>query len=163
VHSPSLRKFATQLLLVLACAGYLSAQSFTPQDQSFLDDLQHRSVQYFLDDANPQTGLVPDRARVDGSSLDDNHRDVASTAATGFGQLSAIGSAAARRANVFETRSASSRTKHFINGGGFFIGLMGRPVSVVGTAKFHLSIQRCYWLVFSRSASTSATIRKSEN
>jgi hypothetical protein len=74
---------------VLACAGYLSAQSFTPQDQSFLDDLQHRSVQYFLDEANPQTGLVPDRARIDGSSLDDNHSDVASTAATGFG-LTAI-------------------------------------------------------------------------
>ena len=74
---------------MLVCAGYLSAQSFTPQDQSFLDDLQHRSVQYFLDEANPQTGLVPDRARIDGSSLDDNHRDVASTAATGFG-LTAI-------------------------------------------------------------------------
>ena len=74
---------------MLACAGYLSAQSFTPQDQSFLDDLQHRSVQYFLDEANPQTGLVPDRARIDGSSLDDNHSDVASTAATGFG-LTAI-------------------------------------------------------------------------
>ncbi|HJX89397.1 MAG TPA: glucoamylase family protein [Pyrinomonadaceae bacterium] len=74
---------------MFACAGYLSAQSFTPQDQSFLDDLQHRSVQYFLDEANPQTGLVPDRARIDGSSLDDNHRDVASTAATGFG-LTAI-------------------------------------------------------------------------
>jgi len=84
VKSSSLRKFATQLLLLLVCAGYLSAQPFTPQDQSFLDDLQHRSVQYFLDEANPQTGLVPDRARVDGSSLDDNHRDVASTAATGF-------------------------------------------------------------------------------
>jgi len=89
VKSSSLRKFATQLLLLLVCAGYLSAQSFTPQDQSFLDDLQHRSVQYFLDEPNPQTGLVPDRARVDGSSLDDNHRDVASTAATGFG-LTAI-------------------------------------------------------------------------
>jgi hypothetical protein len=55
------------------------------QDQLFLEDLQHRSFNYFWEQADPQTGLVPDRARMDGSTLDENHRDVASIAATGFG------------------------------------------------------------------------------
>src|SRR5882672_3353493 len=55
------------------------------QDDAFLEDLEHRSFNYFWEQADPQTGLVPDRARIDGSSLDENHRDVASIAATGFG------------------------------------------------------------------------------
>lgn len=54
-------------------------------DELFLDDLQHRSFQYFWEQADPKTGLVPDRARIDQSSLDENHRNVASIAATGFG------------------------------------------------------------------------------
>jgi hypothetical protein len=78
------------ILLLVLCGGYVSAQSrLSPQDQTFLDGLEHRSFQYFWDQADPATGLIPDRARMDGSSLDDNHRNVASTAATGFG-LTAI-------------------------------------------------------------------------
>ena len=74
------------ILLLVLCAEYLSAQSkFSPQDQTFLDDLEHRSFQYFWDQADPITGLISDRARIDGTLLDDNHRNVASTAATGFG------------------------------------------------------------------------------
>src|ERR1041384_3242149 len=56
--------------------------------QSFIDDLQHRSFRYFWEQADPQTGLVPDRARMDGSALDVNHANVASIAATGFGLTS---------------------------------------------------------------------------
>jgi len=59
------------------------------QDQLFLEDLQHRSFNFFWDQADPQTGLVADRARMDESSLNENHRNVASIAATGFG-LSAL-------------------------------------------------------------------------
>src|ERR1041384_2463786 len=54
----------------------------------FLDDLQQRSFRYFWEQADPQTGLVPDRARMDGSALDANHANVASIAATGFGLTS---------------------------------------------------------------------------
>ena len=54
-------------------------------DQLFLEDLQQRSFKYFWEQADSQTGLVPDRARIDGSALDENHRNVASIAATGFG------------------------------------------------------------------------------
>ena len=58
---------------------------FSAQDQLFLEDLQRRSFNYFWEQADPNTGLVPDRARTDGSALDENHRNVASIAATGFG------------------------------------------------------------------------------
>jgi hypothetical protein len=90
-----LRKSAAAILLLFVLAGPQTAQSLTFQDQSFLNDLEHRSFQYFWDQADPETGLVPDRARMDGSALDENHRDVASTAATGFG-LTAICIAAER-------------------------------------------------------------------
>jgi hypothetical protein len=55
------------------------------EDELFLEDLERRLFIYFWEQADPQTGLVPDRARMDGSSLDDNHRNIASIAATGFG------------------------------------------------------------------------------
>ena len=65
-------------------------------DQAFLEDLSRRSFQYFWEQANPHTGLVPDRARIDGSPLEDSHRGVASVAATGFG-LTALCIAAERK------------------------------------------------------------------
>ncbi len=58
---------------------------FSPTDEQFLEDLEQRSFRYFWDQADPATGLVPDRARTDGSSLDQNHQNVGSIAATGFG------------------------------------------------------------------------------
>src|SRR5215213_675209 len=66
--------------LLLLCGGVAA--------QSFIDDLQQRSFRYFWEQADPQTGLVPDRARMDGSSLDATHQNVASIAATGFGLTS---------------------------------------------------------------------------
>ena len=53
--------------------------------EAFIDDLQQRSFRYFWEQADPQTGLVPDRARMDGSPLPPSHLNVASIAATGFG------------------------------------------------------------------------------
>ncbi|MDQ3474593.1 MAG: hypothetical protein M3447_12740, partial [Acidobacteriota bacterium] len=41
------------------------------QDEAFLEDLERRSFDYFWEQADPQTGLVPDRARMDGSALDE--------------------------------------------------------------------------------------------
>jgi hypothetical protein len=57
-------------------------------DDAFINDLQQRSFRYFWEQADPNTGLVPDRARMDGSPLDENHQNVASIAATGFGLTS---------------------------------------------------------------------------
>ena len=53
--------FCAFLWLILLCGGAAA--------QSFLDDLQQRSFRYFWEQADPQTGLVPDRARMDGSPL----------------------------------------------------------------------------------------------
>ena len=66
-----------------------ASSNLTQADQKFLEDLERRTFDYFWEQADPHTGLVPDRARVGNSTLDENHRDVASIAATGFG-LTAI-------------------------------------------------------------------------
>ncbi len=98
------------IFLLLACAlipsssfsGYAAVRSLIPQqplsarDDTFLEDLERRSFQYFWEQANPRTGLVLDRTRTDGSLADESHRGVGSIAATGFG-LTALCIAAQRR------------------------------------------------------------------
>ena len=82
---------------VLISVSTVPARSgFSAQDEAFLQDLQKRLFQYFWEQADPRTGLVPDRARTDASPLDENHQDVGSIAATGFG-LSALCIASERR------------------------------------------------------------------
>jgi len=51
------------------------------EDDHFLDELERASFRFFEEDAHPQTGLVKDRSRSDGS----DGREIASIAATGFG------------------------------------------------------------------------------
>jgi hypothetical protein len=65
-----------------------SFNALSKEDEAFLEDLQRRSFRYFDEQADPATGQVRDRARTDGSPQDENHRDVASIAATGFGLAS---------------------------------------------------------------------------
>ncbi|HEY6119749.1 MAG TPA: glucoamylase family protein [Pyrinomonadaceae bacterium] len=78
-------------------------------DESFLEDLQRRSFHYFWEQGDPQTGLVPDRARTDASPLDADHQNVGSIAATGFG-LTALCIAAER--HWIERNEASQRTRN---------------------------------------------------
>ena len=63
----------------------IHAGSFDQTDDAFLEDLSHRAFRYFLEQADPHTGLVLDRVRADDSPHDERHRNVASIAATGFG------------------------------------------------------------------------------
>jgi hypothetical protein len=101
--------FVAQPALPLSSPQTVSANyKFTAADELFLEDLQHRSFNYFWEQADPQTGLVPDRARMDGSRLDENHQDVASIAATGFG-LTALCIAAER--NWITRTQARERTR----------------------------------------------------
>jgi len=86
-----------------------SRTSLSLADQQFIDDLERRSFDYFWREADPQTGLVPDRARMDGSLLDDAHRNVGSIAATGFG-LTALCIAAER--GWLERINARERTRN---------------------------------------------------
>ncbi len=55
--------------------------AFKPEELKFLQDYQERSFRYFWDQWSAHTGLVLDRARMDGASAG----NVASIAATGFG------------------------------------------------------------------------------
>ncbi|HEX3559585.1 MAG TPA: glucoamylase family protein [Pyrinomonadaceae bacterium] len=66
-------------------------------DEAFLEDLSHRAFQYFIDHADPQTGLVLDRALASGEAHPPGHpsRNITSSAATGFG-LTALCVGAAR-------------------------------------------------------------------
>jgi hypothetical protein len=99
--------FALLIFTSLACVIPVRAGAATvaPQkdhrlskiDNDLLDDISRRSFRYFWDQTNPHTGLVMDRARVDGRPDDDpQHRNVASIAATGFG-LTALTIAAQHR------------------------------------------------------------------
>ena len=54
-------------------------------DRAFIADLEHRCFLYFWEQADPNTGLVLDRAGADGGRATGPSRDVASTAASGFG------------------------------------------------------------------------------
>jgi len=108
----STRLYKSIVLFVLTCAVSLQAQPLTTQDQTFLDDLEHRSFQYFWEQADPATGLVPDRARIDGTELDQDHHNVASIAATGFG-LTAICIAAER--NWISRAQARERVRNTLD------------------------------------------------
>jgi hypothetical protein len=90
------------LLILIAFTSVAIAQpranySLSPQDDAFLEDLSRRSFLFFWEQADPETGLVADRARANGDSYPREHRsiDIASSAATGFG-LTALCIAAER-------------------------------------------------------------------
>jgi hypothetical protein len=55
------------------------------EDDAFLEDLSKRSFMFFWEQADPDTGIVRDRARTDGSPVNGNSRDVGSIASVGFG------------------------------------------------------------------------------
>jgi len=73
--------------MVLPLAGgrgvsdLLLAEVEEPDNQSFLNELEHACFEFFWHEADPLTGLVRDRASADGG----DKRRTASIAATGFG------------------------------------------------------------------------------
>jgi hypothetical protein len=90
-----------------------SSGTLSKQDEAFLEDLERRSFNYFWEQADEQTGLVPDRARTDGEPLDENHQHVASIAATGFGLTALCIGAERRWANPARVRERIGRSLHF--------------------------------------------------
>ncbi len=55
--------------------------SLSPEDDQFLEELEKANFLYFWEQGNPETGLVKDRS----NARTQDHRTVASIAATGFG------------------------------------------------------------------------------
>ncbi len=86
----------TNVAVAVSISARQTSSTVSSQDELFLEDLERRSFDYFWEQGDLQTGLVPDRARMDGSALDEDHLNVASIAATGFG-LTALCIAAERR------------------------------------------------------------------
>ena len=82
-----------QMLSLLAAAPALESGPLSRDDDEFLEDLSKRAFLYFWERASSETGLVLDRAR---NQEGEEKRNVASSAATGFG-LTALCIAAQRR------------------------------------------------------------------
>lgn len=78
-------------LMPAQCGVVPTPRPPSPEDEAFLDDLSRRAFLYFWEQADPDTGLVRDRAGVNGA----RRSDLASIAATGFG-LTALCIAAER-------------------------------------------------------------------
>lgn len=80
------------LLIVPAQCGLAPTPKLpSPEDEAFLEDLSRRAFSFFWEQTDPNTGLVRDRAGVNG----ERRSDLASIAATGFG-LTALCIAAER-------------------------------------------------------------------
>ena len=83
------------LLTAAGCATPMSVPAQAPApalhsrlssaDDALLEDLSKRSFMFFWEHADPQTGIVRDRARTGGSPVDTSARDVGSIASVGFG------------------------------------------------------------------------------
>ena len=59
--------------------------SISAEDDALLEDLSKRSFLFFWEQADPDTGIVRDRARTDGTPVPGTARDVGSIASVGFG------------------------------------------------------------------------------
>src|SRR5487761_432011 len=89
VSAGSLYLAFAELALPRLCAAGPAAQGprfvqqspFSPDDEAFLEDLEKANFLYFWEQANPETGMVRDRANVRNPS----NSVLSSIAATGFG------------------------------------------------------------------------------
>src|SRR5882762_2047477 len=105
-------------------------------DESFLEELERATFQYFWECADPNTGLVKDRNH----ARADDPRGVASIAATGFG-LSALCIADARRfqprakyATASDPPCGFSGSACHTSAGSFITLSIGAPASANGSA-----------------------------
>jgi hypothetical protein len=62
-----------------------AAAALSTAQTDFLNDLSHRAFLFFIEQTDPGTGLVRDRARTTGTVETAHDRDASSIAATGFG------------------------------------------------------------------------------
>jgi hypothetical protein len=95
--------------LAAPAAAQPPAAPLAKQDAALLEDVSRRAFRFFWEQADPQTGLVPDRSSVDGREpRQEKTAHIASVASTGFG-LSAL-CAGAQRGWV-SNRAARARAR----------------------------------------------------
>lgn len=118
------RRSAIQFLgagLVSALAGRLEAGApvrthpIAPSDDEFLDDVSSRAVRYFWEQADPQTGLILDRARSSGERVRGGAANVASIAATGFGLTALVVGSDRNWIHEAEAIERARKTLRFFN------------------------------------------------
>src|SRR5215469_14943258 len=108
------RRSAILAMLGLPFAEKLGAFVRAAEDE-FLEELSRRAALYFLEQSDPATGLVLDRARSWGDRVYGSAANVSSIAATGFG-LSALAVAAGRSyLPEDEARSRACNTLRFFS------------------------------------------------
>jgi len=77
------------LVLAGGCAVLAVSQKaperLSPEDDAFLDEISRRSVQFFWDYGDPNTGVTREHAYWNGTPYPAEKRDLGSTGATGFG------------------------------------------------------------------------------
>lgn len=66
-------------------AHAVAAKGLSAEDEAFLDDMQRRGCLYFMEQADPSSGQVLDRAKAASVDGDMDPRRLSSIAATGFG------------------------------------------------------------------------------
>jgi hypothetical protein len=111
-----------------------SSPRLTAEDEAFLEDLSRRAFLYFKEHADPQTGLVLDRARAGGEAHDASHHshDIASSAATGFGLTALCVGAERGWMTRAEARGRVAATLRFFaarapHKNGWFLHWMNKP------------------------------------
>ena len=103
----------------LSLAAALPALTSIPKriseaDDAFLEDLSYRAFRFFSEHADPQTGLVLDRVRTNGTAIPGRSLEVASIALTGFA-LTAMCIASNRRwADPNQLRERVRRTLRYL-------------------------------------------------
>ena len=116
---PALALLATCLAVLTLALSTASAQRAAPSrhaplsraDDAFLEELSKRTFMFFWEQADPETGIVRDRSRTDGSPSE-SAREIGSIASVGFG-LSGLCIAAERgwlpREQVFQRARTTLR------------------------------------------------------
>lgn len=75
--------YVSMVALLQPCPP-VSARGMTRNDKFFLENLSYRCFLFFWEQADPHTGLVPDRALVAGLPETGSGRNIANVAGTGF-------------------------------------------------------------------------------
>jgi hypothetical protein len=71
--------------IALGAPAGRSVQTPSREDDAFLEDLSRRSFMFFWEQADPQTGIVRDRSKTDGTPANERAREIGSIASVGFG------------------------------------------------------------------------------
>ena len=148
-------------------AAARTRQPFSAADEAFLDEMQRRGCLYFLEQADPETGQVQDRARAAGLDGALDPRRLSSIAATGFG-LTALciahkrGYAPAATIEARVERTLAFHAHKLKHEHGFFCHFndvrTGAPIANVEYSSIDTSLLLCGVLTARAHFATNATI-----